>query len=158
MNAGDSFFDKNVLKNIFSSEKIHADFIYGDTMFVDMQEKEIGLMSNIRKRKLHSNLTWKEMNHGMMFCHQSFIVKRKIAPFYNLKYKLSADIDWIIQCMKNSNSNYYYDKTPIANFQIGGASIQNQRASLIERFQVLANHFGYINTIISHIKIALKFN
>jgi hypothetical protein len=60
--------------------------------------------------------------------------------------------------MKNSNSNYYYDKTPIANFQIGGASIQNQRASLIERFQVLANHFGYINTIISHIKIALKFN
>jgi glycosyltransferase involved in cell wall biosynthesis len=158
MNAGDSFFDKNVLKNIFSSEKIHADFIYGDTMFVDMQEKEIGLMSNIRKRKLHSNLTWKEMNHGMMFCHQSFIVKRKIAPFYNLKYKLSADIDWIIQCMKNSNSNYYYDKTPIANFQIGGASVQNQRASLIERFQVLANHFGYINTIISHIKIALKFN
>ena len=156
MNAGDSFYNLNVLQNIFEQLTTDADIIYGDTMFVDMNDKELGLMSQIRKRVLVNNLSWKSMQYGMMFCHQSFLVKKSIAPKYEVAYRYSADIDWIIKCMKQSHSNYFYSLQPIANFQIGGASLQNQRQSLIERFSVLAKHFGFIKTFFAHVLIALK--
>lgn len=156
MNAGDSFYNLDVLQNIFDEAPTNAEIIYGDTMFVDMQNKELGLMSMIRKRTLSNQLSWKSMQYGMMFCHQSFMVKKTIAPIYQTNYRYSADIDWIINCMKQSKLNYFYSKQPIANFQIGGASLQNQRESLMERFNVLAKHFGLINTFFAHVLIALK--
>lgn len=156
MNAGDSFYSADVLATIFENEESKADFIFGDTMFVNEKDEEIGLMSEIRKRKLHADMHWQEMKYGMMFCHQSFLVKRSIAPLYDLQYRYSADIDWIIQCMKKSTSNYYYEQSPIANFQLGGASLQNQKQSLYERFAIIKKHFGAWQSMLAHLKIALK--
>ncbi|MEI6311167.1 MAG: glycosyltransferase family 2 protein [Bacteroidota bacterium] len=156
MNAGDGFYNNHILEEIFGQMHQQADFIYGDTMFIDQQQKEIGLMSEIRNRPLHEHIQWREMKYGMLFCHQSFIVKKEIAPLYDMHYKWSADIDWILKCMKVSRSSFYFTPFPIARFQLGGASLQHQRSSLIERFMIIKNHFGWIESMAAHLKILFK--
>lgn len=156
MNAGDTFTSQDIIKNIFSYYKDTCECIYSDTRFVDINQQYIGMMSEVRKRPLRNAMQWKDMKHGMLFCHQSFIVKRSIAPMYNLSYKYSADIDWIISCMKKANCTCFYNEDSIANFQMGGASHQNHAASLRERFQIYCTHFGLLRAIKYHIEMLIK--
>jgi hypothetical protein len=38
----------------------------------------------------------------------------------------------------------------VANFEEGGDTTQHHRDSLMERFNVMAEHYGYIQTILLH--------
>ena len=78
MNAGDTFDNKYVLQHIFDRLPENTDAIYGDTLFVDAQDNSLGLMSEVRKRPLKKDFSWKDMNEGMLFCHQSFILFLKL--------------------------------------------------------------------------------
>ncbi len=156
MNAGDTFDNKWVLQHIFNQLPENIDAIYGDTLFVDMQGKSLGLMSQVRKRPLKKDFSWKDMREGMLFCHQSFIIKKSLCTNYSLQYPLSADIDWIINGLKNCHKTYFFEESPIAHFQLGGASHQNHFASLKDRFYVLQKHFGFFSTLFVHFKLFFK--
>lgn len=76
----------------------------------------------------------------MLVCHQSFIVRREIAPFYILN-NLSADIDWEINCLKNSNLNLEYPGI-LSKYLEGGVSHKQIFKSWKDRYKVLQIHFG----------------
>ena len=156
LNAGDELFSPDTLQNIFNpASGILQDVFYGETMFVDFQGKESGKRSELTPHQLPEKLSWKNLARGMVVCHQSFIVKKSIAPLYNLKYKYTADIDWMIACLKNSkeivNTNLI-----VSNFLTGGFSKKNHFSSLMERFTVLQKHFGLIPTLFNHIIILAR--
>lgn len=156
MNAGDTFDNKQVLQQIFSQLPANIDAIYGDTLFVNEAGNSLGLMSVVRKRPLKKDCSWRDMKEGMLFCHQSFIIKKSLCSEYSLQYPLSADIDWIITGLKNCKKTFFFEESPIAHFQIGGASQQSHFASLKDRFYVLQKHFGFFVTLWSHFKIIFK--
>jgi glycosyltransferase involved in cell wall biosynthesis len=156
MNAGDTFDNKYVLQHIFDRLPENTDAIYGDTLFVDAQDNSLGLMSEVRKRPLKKDFSWKDMKEGMLFCHQSFIIKKSLCTDYSLQYPLSADIDWIINGLKHCQKTYFFEESPIAHFQLGGASHQNHFASLKDRFYVLNKHFGFFLTLFVHFKLIFK--
>ena len=163
MNAGDTFFDKNTLKNIFENsqnsnniDNISSDIFYGDAQMISEDTNEIlGLRSEITPHKLPKNLLWQDMALGMVVCHQSFVVRRTLAPMYELKYRYSADVDWVIKCLKISKKTTFTGLT-VANFLLGGLSTTQRKKSLKERFEVLCAHFGVFKTVLAHFKIVFR--
>jgi hypothetical protein len=96
------------------------------------------------------------MLYGMAVSHQSFMVKRKIAPSYEAGYRCSADIDWVIRSLKKSKKTVNAQAV-IAKYLVGGFSIRQQRLCWKERFQVYRTHFGLPKTLLAHCWIALRY-
>ena len=153
MNAGDFFYEPTTLEKVFNSEQ-NADIYYGETMLIDEEGKDIGLRSEKTTRKLPEQLTWKKMQRGMVVCHQSFIVKREIAPFY-IENNLSADIDWVIKCLKVSKKTVN-TQTIIARYLLGGVSQQRHVQSLKDRYKVFQDHYGFLPNLFNHFLIVLR--
>jgi len=152
LNAGDTFATKDTLNTIFSALSESPDVLVGDAMFVNMQGEELGLRSEVTPHKIPKKLTWKSFKRGMVICHQSFIVKREIAPRFTVEYQLSSDIDWEIKCLKLSQKTIQLPD-PICRYLMGGASVQNLKKSWKERFLVMQSHFGLVQTIFAHMWI-----
>ncbi len=152
LNAGDLFFDDEVLERIFATPQTLSDVYYGETMIIDAKGREIGM----RRLKAPEVLTWKSLIDGMLVCHQSFIVKKSIAPEYNLKYKIAADYDWMMNCLKNART-ITNTHLIISKFLDGGLNKQNIRKALKERFLIMIKNFNIILVILNHIPISFRF-
>lgn len=150
INAGDLPYDSTILSQIFLPTENYADIYYGETMVVDGKGEELGL----RRKELPDELTWKSLKGGMVVCHQSIIVRSDIAPFYSLKYRYAADIEWVISCLKLANT---IENTHLilSKFQAGGISTRMRRNSLRERFIIMKEHYGLFSTLKSHIGFML---
>lgn len=155
MNAGDQFASRNTLKIILNHLSKDPDVLYSDANFVDVKGYFMGKRSEATPHKLPQNLTWKDFKFGMLICHQAFICKKSLAPYFSLKYQLSSDIDWEIHCLKAANKISFMPD-PICNYLMGGASVKNLKKSWLERFQVLSEHFGLIQTMMNHLVIIFR--
>ncbi len=150
MNAGDMFFNSSTLSEIVRQIKALTslpDVVYGDTELMDKENKSLGL----RRLRPPKQLTWRSFQEGMLVCHQSFIVRREIAPTYELKYKFSSDVDWCIRVLKKAQNTLFIDKV-IARYLEEGTTTQNWKKSLWERFKVMCRHYGFLQTCLQHIK------
>lgn len=123
---------------------------YGDTHLVDAQ----GHFLRNRRLTPPEHLTWRSFKDGMLVCHQAFYINRQIALPYDLTYRFSADFDWCIRCMKEGEQRgmkNLYVREPLADYLSEGLTTANQKASLKERFRIMAKHYGLATTIIQHI-------
>lgn len=147
VNAGDTVFEANVLTHIFGDGAPLADVYYGETLVVTPEGEALGLR---RKRLPKGGLTWRSLERGMVVCHQSFIVRRQIAPLYDTeRYGLAADIDWVIECLKRAFS--VADTGLILScFTTGGMSSRRRRASWRERWNIMVRHYGLLRTLWAH--------
>jgi glycosyltransferase involved in cell wall biosynthesis len=152
INAGDEIYDRKTLENILGSSEPPADVYYGDTEMIDPGGKSIGLRSRVTAHALPESLGWHDMQRGMAVCHQSFIVRRAIAPAYDLSYRYCADIDWIIRCLKASR-RVVNTHAVLSRFETGGVSKRRHGASLRDRFRVLQRHFGVGRNLVNHLVI-----
>jgi glycosyltransferase involved in cell wall biosynthesis len=151
LNAGDEIYDSNVIARLIAEMQNDADVYYSDAMFVKEDGSEVGLRSAFTPHTLPKNLKWQDFALGMKVCHQAFIAKRSIAPFYD-DTNLSADIDWEISCLKNAGKIRFLDFL-LCKYLLGGVSVQSHGRSLTDRFKVLRKHFGLLPTALNHILI-----
>ena len=117
-----------------------------------MEGRSLGM----RRLKAPEKLTWKSFRMGMLVCHQSFISKREIAPLYNTEYRLTADYDWCIQCLRRSK-RIHNTRLTLSNFLEEGLSSVNRKASLKERYEVMCKYYGKVSTILLHGWFAVRF-
>jgi glycosyltransferase involved in cell wall biosynthesis len=131
LNAGDEIFDDATVEDIFSSDP--ADIYYGRTALNT---------GNILTRVLPApkRLDWCDMHRGMVISHQSFIVKKDIAPKYDTQYKYIADYDWIIRCLKLSRKTKLVD-IAFSRYLLGGFSDKHAVQLWSDRFQIAKRHF-----------------
>lgn len=151
LNAGDQVFDKDTVEKMVYGLRGMPDFIYGGTMIIDEQQQEIG----DRRLKAPENLNWKSFRQGMVVCHQSMIVKRDIAPQYNLDYRLSADIDWAIRASKAAG-HIHNSSLILSRFLEGGLTRHNIKAGLKERFRIMTGYYGFIPTVLRHFIFGIR--
>lgn len=152
LNAGDKLHSKETLAHIVASisDGSPIGVIYGDTHIVDAQG------NFLRNRRLTppEHLTWKSFKDGMLVCHQAFYINRQIALPYDMTFRFSADFDWCIRCMKEGEKQgmqNLYVHEPLADYLAEGMTTANHQASLKERFQIMAKHYGLLPTIGQHI-------
>lgn len=155
INAGDTLQTADTIQRIvmkISKRRTLPDIIYGETAIVNTEGKMVGM----RRLRAPKNLTWKSFRMGMLVCHQSFIVKRSIAPEYDLHYHLSADYDWCIRCMKLAKS-IYNTKIVLTDYLEDGLSTAQRSASLKERYEIMCKYYGKFATVILHGWFAIRF-
>lgn len=150
INAGDLIYSPHILNNIFSGYENYADIYYGDTVIL----AEDGSVKGLRGKKLPKKLSLKSYRLGMVVCHQSFIVRRAIAPRYNLRYRFAADVDWVMECTRRAKT-IVNTRFILSKFVEGGISSKQRTKSLKERYRIMLKHFGKSKTIYYHFLIAL---
>ena len=149
LNAGDSFYAADTLQTIvdaIAGEDELPGVVYGETAEVDGARNFV----RMRRHKAPDNLNWRSFKNGMLVCHQAFYARRDLAPMYDLKYRLSGDVDWCIKVMKRASKLVKVDAV-VVNYLQNGLSLKHHRASLKERFKVMSNHYGLLPTIGRHI-------
>ena len=154
MNAGDEINDSQAVEKIYKAISDKTDVLYGDTFFVDNEGNIQGLRSEITPHRLPKDLRWQDMNLGMLVCHQAFIARKTIAPFY-MENNLSADVDWEIECLKRAKEVKYLDFV-VAKYLIGGISNKQLKRSLLNRYEVLKKHFGFTGAFSAHVQILFR--
>ena len=82
LNAGDEAFDSNTLSSLLSALETGAAVYYSDAMMVREDGTEVGLRSQFTPHTLPEKLRWQDFALGMKVCHQAFIARKDIAPFY----------------------------------------------------------------------------
>ena len=158
MNAGDFFPQPDIIEKVVKTCQLNErptdelpGVLYGNTDIVDNE----GRYLHPRRLQPPEQLTWKSFRQGMLVCHQAFYARIDIAKNnqYDLRYRYSADVDWCIRVMKETermglelcNTNMV-----VANYTEEGATTQHHCESLKERYCVMACHYGHIQTLLLH--------
>lgn len=151
LNSGDQIYSPNTIETMVDGLVGTPDIIYGGTMIIDEAQNEIG----DRRLKPPAQLSWKSFRQGMVVCHQSILVRREVAPQYNLDYRLSADIDWAIRAAKEA-SEIHNSNLVLSRFLEGGLTDHNIKAGLKERFKIMRHFYGLIPTILRHFLFGIR--
>lgn len=87
LNAGDTFYSKDVLNKVIPHLKSDAAVLYGSTMRVHPLYSEKWIPGNVD-----------DLKKTMIFCHQSVFVRRELDMHrYNLNYRCCADYDLMLR-------------------------------------------------------------
>lgn len=160
LNAGDTFPSADTLELVAESvgegEEPPA-VLYGDTDVVD----DDGSFLRHRRLSPPRRLTWRSFMKGMLVCHQAFYARTDLAKVtpYDLHYRFSADVDWCIRIMRLARRRRLPMRNVgavVVNFLDGGMTTTNHRASLKERFHVMAHHYGFVPTVLMHVWFVVR--
>ncbi|MEN8265064.1 MAG: glycosyltransferase family 2 protein [Nitrospirota bacterium] len=131
MNVGDTFYEPDTVKKVFSSNYGKADIIYGNNEIIYGSE-----LSVIRKA-LDITELWK----GMIVNHQSMFVKTSLMqkhPF-NLDYKIGADYNFIYSAYMDK-CEFCKIETVISSTAHGGYSDLNVIPNIKEQWMIVRRH------------------
>ena len=133
LNSGDTFFDKSVLAKINSLNTSNIDIIYGKTV---IDNHFITYSDN--PKEIDRNFIL------MPFCHQSSFVKTELVKKkFDIKYKVSSDFNFFINCFKEKKKFYYFDKY-LSRIKAGGLSDLNRQLVYNENIEILRkNNLNY---------------
>ena len=115
MNAGDTFCDNEVIKNIFGYNDL-SDYsvIYGDCYVSKLNQLQYLKASSMKK-----------VHVRMPFCHQSSFI-RKTRLRFSIDLKIAADYQMIYEYYRmNGISSFLYISKPISVFDATGISTTN---------------------------------
>ena len=153
LNAGDCFHEDDTLQQMVHTINGNElpDVLYGETAIVDEKRH----FQRMRRLSAPEVLTWKSFKQGMLVCHQAFFARHTLAEPYDLKFRYSADFDWCVRIMKKARTLHNTHLT-IIDYLDEGMTTQNRKASLKERFRIMAKHYGLISTVAHHAWFVLR--
>jgi glycosyltransferase involved in cell wall biosynthesis len=140
LNAGDYFFKTDSV-SIMINNSDEKDFVYGDIVF----EPE--------NRHLYRKKSPKKITYLNMFVesipHPATMYKRtlfKKTGLYDTNYKLSADYDFLLNCIFVKRCSYKYISYPVSVFNLEGVSSnqKNQKLFRYERIIIQKKYFPKI--------------
>ncbi len=150
MNSGDEIYADDTVAAVFAAAP-SGDIYYGETEMYDSDWHSLGQ----RRHSAPESFDWHSFKYGMNVSHQAIYIKRSLTTPYDLQYKYSADIDWIIKAAKKS-SNIVNTHLYVAKYLVGGMSKQKHLESLKERFRILTKYYGLLANLFNHVVIALN--
>lgn len=127
MNAGDTFYDNNVLCNVATIlDKSSADIVYGNNCYTENNTQYI-----YNAKDIHF------ITKGMPFCHQSVFNRRDsiIKYMYNTDFKICADYELYFR-MYHNGAVFEKIDTIICNYMIGGFSFQSPQVLVRESLAI----------------------
>ncbi len=164
LNAGDKFPSPDTLSQIARKAEtacgdngVWPAVLYGDTHIVDDKGQYLGP----RHLTPPETLSWRSFRQGMLVCHQAFYARTDLARHcdYDLNYRFSADVDWCIRVMRKAEDEHLpllHLHMAVVDYLNEGQTTRNHRASLKERFRVMAHHYGWCTTAAMHGWFALR--
>ena len=151
INAGDRIYTKHTVQSLIDQYSVGDDILYGEVQLVNEQGEYLGTRSELTSQKLPQQLSWRSLKYGMCVCHQAFLPRRELAPEYALD-NLSADIEWLIQCLKKAHQ-IKATELILAEYLVGGLSKKRHWEGLKGRYKILKKYYGFIPNLFHHFVI-----
>jgi glycosyltransferase involved in cell wall biosynthesis len=148
LNAGDSPAQPDVLNRIFAKGG-NCDYYYGDTCLKNDSGR------SIKVAVAPTLLTFSAMLRGMQVSHQSILVKRRLAPLYELRYKYIADQKWIVDILRATVNGHHAGLT-VSNYLLGGLSHQRYGRCVLEKMRYSFDELPWFHAAYLSIFDALK--
>ena len=154
LNAGDALHSPMTLEHYAQAiiEHDYPGIVYGQTRLVDSRRRNMG----DRHLRAPEELTLRSFAEGMVVCHQAMAVLKRITSEYDLKYRYSADYEWVIRCLQHSRRNVYVPEI-VADYLDQGVTTANRGASLRERFRIMAHYYGWWPTMLRHLRFIPRY-
>jgi glycosyltransferase involved in cell wall biosynthesis len=154
LNAGDRIFEKDTVEKLMRSVTPDIDILFGEVMLVDGGRRYRGTRSEVTTQKLPGSLHAGSLERGMVVSHQGFVPRTSIAPKF-ISANLSADVDWVIACLKRARRSAPTGLV-LAEYLEGGVSKQRHLRSLVDRYRVLKSHYGLLPNLWNHLVILVR--
>lgn len=133
MNAGDTFFDSTVLKNIAENIRSTTSVLFGSTNYI------YNKYSVIREPKRNFRM-------GMPFCHQSSVTKREILLKYPFEQSGSLYADYKFYCDSFIRGDNFQElPIVISNYSCDGVSEKPTLKNAIDISKCIIPRFGRLN-------------
>ncbi|MEY2738181.1 MAG: hypothetical protein RL259_90 [Bacteroidota bacterium] len=137
----DDFLSLNALELVINiiNRNTTPDLIHGNIRVFSEADTEV----------LKPDLDLRILNVTMTIFHPSVFVRRKVyldLKFFDKKYKLTADWDFLKKVYNNGYHIQYIDEV-LSNFRKGGAGSGFKRVHLIERYQIRHKTRGIKNIL-----------
>jgi glycosyltransferase involved in cell wall biosynthesis len=137
----DDFLSLNALELVINilNRNTTPDLIHGNIRVFSEADTEV----------LKPDLDLRILNVTMNIFHPSVFVRRKVyldLKFFDKKYKLTADWDFLKKVYNNGYHIQYIDEV-LSNFRKGGAGSGFKRVHLIERYQIRHKTRGIKNIL-----------
>lgn len=129
LNAGDVFYNSDVISNVTKLFPKGYDIIYGNVLVNDRIER-------------YENYSWFDFIYlGRTICHQAIFAKRQLLlkePF-DLNYKICADRDWLIKMLSRGKKFFYAKELIVAVYDTTGISsvsplLWKEKLSIIKKY------------------------
>ena len=152
LNAGDTFADNDVLKNI--NEKLttlapKGEFIaYGDT-FSQLANTLVKAKSKITPAGCYNNIP----------CHQATIYSAGLIKSreYDTRYRIRADYDLFLDCYFNKKAEFIYLDMPVCVYEGGGFSEdrKNRDRDRAEHQEIVKKYIPLKTRVLCRIRLIL---
>ncbi len=153
LNAGDTFHSADTLEKYTKACLSDPDIIYSDTVIVNAERQVLGP----RHLSAPEKLSYNSFANGMLVCHQAFMVKKSLAPLYDMSYRFSADYDWTVKCLKATDASRCVNLHTVGiDYLADGTTDNNKWKSLRERFRIMTKHYGWMKTIGNHAGFVIR--
>lgn len=143
MNAGDSFYNKEVLFNLFENfNGKQVDVLYGDTM-----------IKCLNKSCIKKAFPLETMCKSLPFCHQSVFVKTDVMKKYlfDVRFRIAADYNFFYT-IYNRNYIFHYMEAIISIYDASDGISSKQREKAYKEICLIN---GKLNGFFNKIRYAL---
>ncbi len=92
----------------------------------------------------HKPTMREQLYSSTYYAHPTYYFCKKTIEqvgWFDLQYKISADIDWLMR-LEKLNLPYYFDNKPLVKFRSTGVSAKHYFAAIFEEFKVNKKHNG----------------
>lgn len=131
LNAGDYFFDENVIADVsaFIASQAFPDVVFGDLAYVErgVYEKWISNDNDLMERM--------SIAHQTVFAAARLMKEKK----FNTKYRICADYNFLLELKLEGRSFKHIDRI-ISFFTAGGISTTNKSVLLKDVMDIQASH------------------
>lgn len=161
LNAGDRLHSPDTLSQAFGNMEATAGhrpaIVYGETDLVDGE----GRFIRHRRLQAPARLNWKSFRWGMLVCHQSFYVRTDLArqtPFtiWTTAFGRLRLVHPPDETCRTPPATYCQQQSHPHGLPARRLTTQNRKASLWERFHIMAHHYGLPATLVQHGLITIR--
>ena len=130
VHSDDFLFASNTVSNIVKRlEETHADFFYGNGLFVDAENTD-----KVIRNWIGGNYRLWKVRHGWLPLHPTCYISREAMMkrgLYNETYKIAADSDLLFRYLLGGDMTVTYLNEYIVRMRMGGMSTDNARRKMM---------------------------
>lgn len=141
LNAGDCFWDENVLSDVVEQmQKTKADIYYGNTLFAMRGHELYCENPSDRGGVLKAAMRREMLNHQSMFVKSELLRVRS----FDIRYRISADLEWLCYGLdkkfgfeKINRLICKYDQTGLSSRATSYASMKSEMNAILKKYEHL---------------------
>ena len=151
VHSDDFLFSNQTVSHIVQRfEETHADFLYGDGLFVNPENTD----KVVRNWIGGTYRLWK-VRHGWLPLHPTCYIRRDVMErkgLYNESYKIAADSDFLFRYLLGGELSVTYLKEYIVRMRMGGLSTDSARRKQMWKEDIRLYQSHGMNPMVTKIK------